>query len=222
VTAFAALVAEQQTYYRLRASVHEDEASAYMAPVIEDVVARMWLSKLEGRVLELACGTGHLTQHLSQMAEHVDAMDGSGEMLRVLAARGLPNVTPILQDIFSWEPANKWDAIFFSNWLSHVPVQLLPAFWEVLGSALQPGGRVIFLDATAAETRMEHEMGEEDGIPVAIRSVDGQTFRVIKHFWDPNDLLAGLREWGWSGTATPIGEEIGRGFLLYDVGRDDD
>jgi protein-L-isoaspartate O-methyltransferase len=218
-------LAEQQTYYRLRAGVHDREATEYMADGMAEIVKLMSASRaLTGRVAELACGTGLMTALLSQIADHVWAFDGAAEMLGELARRRLPNVTAVQQNLFRWQPEDRWDGVFFNNWLAHVPMPRLEQFWSTLSRALRPGGRVIFVDVTPKESTAETfvEGFESDGMPMVRRPFDGRCFNVVKLFWEPDELLVQLGAWGWRGTATPVGEDRGRGYVFYNVGRADE
>jgi 2-polyprenyl-3-methyl-5-hydroxy-6-metoxy-1,4-benzoquinol methylase len=212
------LLDNQLTYYRHRAPLHEGEAVTYHAAVRDEIIHHMrTCGALTGQVLELACGTGHFTEPLSQIAAHVDAYDGAPEMLDILNERGLPNVTISCVNIFDWEPARRWDAIFFNNWLAHVPDELLEGFWNTLVHALEPGGRVVFVDVTPIEKWNEYEVFQRDGHDFVRRPVDGQDFEIFKRFWDPAELMNRLARWGWFGKATPIGAEAGRGHIFYNV-----
>lgn len=44
------------------------------------------------RAVDVACGTGHSTLPLLRLAERVDAIDSSEEMVRVAQSKGLPAV----------------------------------------------------------------------------------------------------------------------------------
>jgi hypothetical protein len=64
-------------------------------------------------------------------------------------------------------------------------------------AALAPGGRVFFADEATDAWR--HETVEGDALPVVRRSLpDGRTYRVVKVFWDLDELEAKLRSLGWN------------------------
>jgi len=129
------LLAEQIAYYRARAPEYEANSPW---PYDEDLRTRL-SSALDvfqprGDVLELACGPGICTGILAVYASRLDAVDVSPEMLAIAAAR-VPqeHVRFIESDIFSWQPARRYDVVFFSAWLSHVPPQRFERFWALVG-----------------------------------------------------------------------------------------
>jgi demethylmenaquinone methyltransferase/2-methoxy-6-polyprenyl-1,4-benzoquinol methylase len=91
--------------------------------------------------------------------------------------------------------------VFFANWLSHVPPRRFDNFWETVGHALRPAGRVFFIDELPDAWR--HEDLREDFVeagetPVVHRSLrDGRRFRVVKVLWGPRDLESRLLQLGW-------------------------
>jgi 2-polyprenyl-3-methyl-5-hydroxy-6-metoxy-1,4-benzoquinol methylase len=159
-------------------------------------------------VLKLACGTGWWTQWLAQHALHVTAIDAADEMLafnreRVKSA----NVRYILADVFSWKPDRQFDLVFFAFWLSHVPHDRFAAFWQLVGDAVGPGGKVYFIDeldsdpARGSETRL----GED----AVLRELgDGRQFRAIKVFYQPSELEVKLRQLGWEVQVHPAGHRF--------------
>lgn len=213
------LLAGQQTYYDLRAPEHEAGAAEWFGPVLDPLLGLMRRAPLTGEVLELAPGTGFMTRPLSEMARSVTAVDGSSAMLAVLQRRGLTNVTTLQADLFAWQPPRRWDALFMSNFLAHVPPPRLEPFWQTLDAALAPGGSVIVVDSTPAETWNESQVFQEDAIPLVRRPVAGQQFAIVRVFWEPDELLKLLRTWGWSGTVTVVGAELGRGVAFYTIRR---
>jgi demethylmenaquinone methyltransferase/2-methoxy-6-polyprenyl-1,4-benzoquinol methylase len=101
----------------------------------------------------------------------------------------------VLADVFEWEPAERFDLVFFSFWLSHVPEERFDEFWSLVRDALVPGGRVFLVDSGAgdtAHTGTDRANGEET------RSLaDGRTFRIVKRRWLPGELAACVRPLGF-------------------------
>ena len=85
--------------------------------------------------------------------------------------------------------------IFFSAWLSHVPVSRLGRFWQLLESWLAGNGRVLFIDEHVDEHGKEAYVADQK--EVIERRAGGSTFRVIKNFVDPEELELRLRRMGW-------------------------
>ena len=157
-----------------------------------------------GRVLELACGTGLWTVELARHAAGITAVDASPEVLDINRARlqeacpGTP-VSYVLADLFDWRPEKDYDVVFLGFWLSHVPPRRFAAFWDLVRSALRPGGRAFFVDSLRAETLAEKErLGRDPRGHTTLRRLnDGREFRIVKVFYDPVDLEAQLADMGW-------------------------
>jgi SAM-dependent methyltransferase len=125
---------------------------------------------------------------------------------------GDPRVRYLHADVFSWQPDGRYDVVFFANWLSHIPPGRFHRFWEALGAALAPAGRVFFADELEDAWRYEdlfrEDFVDDPSVPVVRRSLlDGRAFRVVKVFWNPEDLRSRLGALGWEAeihTARPF------------------
>jgi ubiquinone/menaquinone biosynthesis C-methylase UbiE len=119
----------------------------------------------------LAGGTGWWSQHLAQTATSLTVLDSSDETLRINRERvGRPDVTYIVADIFGWHPDHRYDTVFFSFWLSHVPRRLFETFWALVGSCLRPGGKAVLIDNRRDPTRAAQDpyiIDEADDVQIA-------------------------------------------------------
>lgn len=153
-----------------------------------------------GRVLELACGTGIWSKRLLPFASDLTVVDGSREMLEIAKRRlRSPGVRCIEANIFEWEPAEAFDTIFFSFWLSHVPPERFEEFWDLVGRCLSPDGRVFFLDSLhePSSTAVDHRLPSSEAVTLRRRLNDGREFRIYKIFYDPSALKGRLDALGW-------------------------
>ena len=153
-----------------------------------------------GRVLELACGTGIWTEQLLRFASHITAVDGSAEMLSLNAGRlRSPAVKYLQADLFDWRPVEKYDAVFFAFWLSHIPPERFTSFWELVKSCLAPDGRVFFVDSRRdpTSTAVDHTLPNPDTTVLQRKLNDGRQFQIYKIFYDPTHLTERLRELSW-------------------------
>jgi SAM-dependent methyltransferase len=202
-----ALVKEQIEYYRAVAPEY-DAASGppgdRLAPYGRQIEIGLDRFRPQGRVLEIASGAGGWTGHLLRHASSVTAVDSSAEMHELARKKtdGDPRVHYLVADVFSWQPDSRYDVVFFANWLSHVPPGRFRRFWEMVGMALAPAGRVFLADELEDAWRYEELFREdfiEPSVPVVRRSVrDGRTFRVVKVFWNPEELRSTLGALGWA------------------------
>jgi 2-polyprenyl-3-methyl-5-hydroxy-6-metoxy-1,4-benzoquinol methylase len=165
-----------------------------------------------GEVLELACGTGLWTQHLVRQHSRVVALDASPEAIAINRRRVQSSVVEyVVTDLFTWQPEARFDAVFFSFWLSHVPRIEFERFWAKVGASLQPNGRVFFIDSLLeqASTARDHAPVDQSGL-VKRRLNDGREYKIVKIFYEPASLQRQLSSLGWNGWIRSSGQ-----FFLY-------
>ena len=186
---------EQINYYRARAQEY-DESIADAAELLKP--ARRLLLEL-GRfdaILELACGTGMWTEVLLGMGQTVTAVDAAPEMLdRARQKLGVERIQYQQADLFHWEPEQKYDLVFFANWLSHVPPDALDGFLEMVRRAVKPGGQIAILDQGAPSD--SDRAIARDEIYAQRPLEDGRQFMIVKVFYDLDTLRNRLERLGF-------------------------
>lgn len=190
------LLAGQVEYYRRRASEYDETAYGDLVAARARIARVVGAMRPSGRVLEIACGTGLWTEALARTATAVTALDAAPEAVAIARRRVPPGVRLEVADIFSWTTEERFDVVFFSAWLSHVPARRFAGFWGLLRGLLAEGGRVLFVDEHVAERAKESYVRGDDEI-VERRLQDGTSYRIVKNFVDPEDLTARLRGLGW-------------------------
>ncbi len=201
------VLAEQKRYYAERAPEYDDwwfrrgryslepEALARWESDVAEAEAALAAFQPRGRILELAAGTGLWTRHLVRHADRLVAVDASPQTLEVNRARVEGEVEYVVADLFAWEPEERFDLVFFSFWLSHVPEERFDAFWRTVRAALAPGGRVFLVDSGAGDSA---HTGTDQSDERETRSLsDGRTFRIVKRRWLPGELAERVRPLGF-------------------------
>jgi SAM-dependent methyltransferase len=220
------LLSEQLDYYRARAGEYDQwwlrrgrfdrgaEANARWFAETAELDRALEAFAPTGDVLELAGGTGLWTQKLAAHAASLIVVDGAPEVLAINRERvGDPKVRYREADLFDFAPEPAaYDACFFSFWLSHVPAERFAAFWQMVGSALRPGGRVLFIDSARTErsTAADHRLPDQDEQTMTRRLDDGREFQIIKRFYEPGALEDQLAALGWECRVQTTGE-----FFIY-------
>jgi protein-L-isoaspartate O-methyltransferase len=202
-----ALIAEQIAYYRARAPEYNQTFSGSHDP---ELIAALDAFAPRGRVLELAAGTGAWTEAvLRHPIESLLAVDAAPEML-VYHERRIndPRVTRLVADLFSWQPPDRYDAVTFAFWLSHVPPALFAAFWSRVGEALAPGGRVFFVDQDRRGMGAEQPTGTPEWPTVERPVPGGGTMTAIKVYHRAAELGERLRAIGWEATVREAGDQF--------------
>jgi demethylmenaquinone methyltransferase/2-methoxy-6-polyprenyl-1,4-benzoquinol methylase len=220
----AQLIRQQIAYYQARSTEYDewffrqgryDHGPEHRAAWFSELatVERALLGlKLTGEVLELACGTGLWTRHLVSDHTRVLAVDVAPEAIAIARSRvSSAMVEYVTADLFSWTPPWQFDVVFFAFWLSHVPRSHLDAFWQMVRTALKPGGTAFFVDSLAEQsaTAIDHGLLDRSGATKR-RLNDGREFEIVKVFHEPADLGGWLRERGWRGSVQSTGK-----YFLY-------
>ena len=210
------ILEQQIDYYRARAGEYDewwfrtgryDRGQEWNARWREDVAQvesalERWLdARRPQTALELACGTGLFTRHLAAKVGRLTAVDASPEVLAInhgrVAAR---NIEYVQADLFAWQPSERYDIVFFSFWLSHVPDERFAMFWKLVAEALAPGGAAYLIDSAfdPTSTAKDHVLPERE-TGIATRKLnDGREFRIVKFFYEPAVLSAKLEQVGFA------------------------
>jgi SAM-dependent methyltransferase len=209
------LLDDQIAYYRARAAEYDawwfrtgrfdrgaENNAAWRAEVgvVETAVAEMLAKLRPSTVLELACGTGLFTRHLAPRVAAVTAVDASPEVIAINRSRvALPNVRYVQADLFAFESDTRYDCVFMSFWLSHVPHARFDAFWSMVRRALAPGGFAYVIDSAhdPTSTAANHPTPDRHAGIVTRKLDDGREFRIVKVFWEPAALADRLRALGF-------------------------
>jgi demethylmenaquinone methyltransferase/2-methoxy-6-polyprenyl-1,4-benzoquinol methylase len=208
-----ALVDQQIRYYRSRAPEydqwfyrqgqydHGPEHTRLWRQEIAEVRGVLDAWRPSGRKLELACGTGLWTGQLARSPGTLTAVDASSEVLALNRARVQSEAVRYHQcDIFRWEPDDTYDFVFFGFWLSHVPPSRFAAFWDLLRSALAPGGTVFFVDNGSQTSSPPRDHTPARRRVTERRTLnDGRAFEIVKVLYEPDGLVEQLEPLGWRG-----------------------
>lgn len=212
---------EQVEYYRARAPEYDAWANRdgdFDRGELNEIwhAERAQLAKAldafrpSGEILEIAGGTGQWTEELIRYTALLTVVDAAAEPLeenRKRMARHTKMIAYHHADVFSWDPPDRYDVVFFSFWLSHVPPERFEAFWEQVRRALKPNGRVFFIDNHKSDeaAAFDPETPHGDEVSVLRTAPDGSTYRVWKVLWHPEELEQRLLDLGWEFRVTDTG-----------------
>ncbi|MFB6141366.1 MAG: trans-aconitate 2-methyltransferase [Halosimplex sp.] len=167
-------------------------------------------SKRGERVLDLGCGTGHLTADIGEAVGEsgtVLGVDASPEMIE-RARETYPGLRFAVGDARELSPDGAFDAVFSNAALHWIPAADQSAVAERVADSLAPGGRFVaelggtgnvatIVDATLAELR---ERGHEAAHPwyfptvgehAAVLEAAGFELRLARLFDRPTELEGG-------------------------------
>jgi demethylmenaquinone methyltransferase/2-methoxy-6-polyprenyl-1,4-benzoquinol methylase len=151
-------------------------------------------------ILELASGTGIWTQELLGIGKKITAIDANEEVIAINRSKlDLPSIAYYIFDLFTWQPDTEYDLVFFAFWLSHVPPNLLDAFLTKVNQSVRAGGQIFMIDSRFEPTSTaNNHLLENDGNIYKNRKLnDGQEFRIVKIFYQPDELQEKLKQAGF-------------------------
>jgi SAM-dependent methyltransferase len=196
------LTEEMKAYYAARASEYDDwylRTGRYQRGPVHDMAwnvdldtATMWLDALpiHGEIVELAAGTGWWSALLADkgVLSIYDANELPLDRARDrLLAHGLRAHIHV-RDAWA-EPDRQVDALYCGFWLSHVPRHRLAEFVGLARRWLKPGGIFAFIDSRPDPQSGTVDQKVSEEVEVSARRVsDGRVFRVVKVYWQPDEL----------------------------------
>lgn len=221
------ILQDQMAYYEARAPEYDEwflrqgrydrgsEHNRQWFREVETVREALEDWKPQGHVLELACGTGLWTERLVRHADHVTAVDASPASLDRNRERvGTDRVTHLCENLFRWEPTQRFDSVFFGFWLSHVPESAFEEFWDLVKRSVTGSGSVFFVDSCYDPASSARDHVPDTGSEISVRRLnDGREFRVVKIFHKPGPLRRRLQGLGWR-----VAVEQTPHFFLYGSG----
>jgi len=198
-----------------------EEQARWFAEVaeVEQALAAFCQQQPVTTALELAGGTGLWTERLLRAAPaltRLTVVDSAPETLAInrerivrlgqvaqvaqVGADTVQRVQYVEADLFDWRPSqDRYDLVCFTFWLSHVPPERFDAFWALVRDCLAPEGRVFFVDSryTPQSTARDHQLESAGATTITRRLNDGQTYRIVKVFYSPDELAERLNALGW-------------------------
>jgi demethylmenaquinone methyltransferase/2-methoxy-6-polyprenyl-1,4-benzoquinol methylase len=203
---------QQIDYYRARAGEYDEWFYRLNRYDYGEALNQQWFDEAQQaqaalralgrfeRILELAAGTGIWTVELSQMADHVTAIDISEEVLEINHAKAkVAHVHYHQSDLFEWQPAQQYDLVFFGFWLSHVPPERVAEFMAKVYRAVKAGGHVFLIDSLADtnSTATDQSVATTADAKQKRKLNDGREFQIIKVYYRPETLLPLLQSAGF-------------------------
>jgi len=116
-----------------------DEKHSFVWQYGADLVALL-APKSGERILDLGCGTGHLTSKIAAGGAHVVGVDQSGEMVKA-AREAYPDLEFDVRDARDLRFPGEFDAAFSNavlHWIPE-PEKVIASVWNIL----KPGGRFV-------------------------------------------------------------------------------
>lgn len=195
---------DQIQYYSERAKEYE---KIYEKPERQEDLRflEIYLKEMfaEKTVLEIACGTGFWTKHISETATFILATDVNQAVIEV--AKSKPYKSPVKFDLANIYDLKEIEAGFDSGFggfiWSHIPREKLKLFLEVFSSKINDGGTIVFIDNQFVGGSNTPINRKDDFLNTyQIRTLEnGAHYEVLKNFPDDSEFLELI---------TPLGFEV--------------
>ena len=171
------------------ASIPDPSVFQVEAPLLGDVVQEF----VQGRVIDLACGTAYWLPHYAGRCASITLFDQSENMLdqcrKKVAALEIADRSAIVRgDFFDYQfsPA-AYDSALVGFLVSHLTEAQQEFFFAALNHMLVPGGRFLILDSawSAHRARFNAKVERQQR-----RLNDGTLFEIYKRYLDEQDIAA--------------------------------
>jgi SAM-dependent methyltransferase len=161
----------------------ERTAKVSMAQLYEPFLA---LIRLEGHILDAACGSGRDAAEFARRGYHVTAFDGSGKMARLASSRTGLNVLHLRFDEIGWQ--EEFDGIWASASLLHLPSAQLDEAMGRMVRALRTGG-VLYVSIKLGEfAGMRDARWFTDTQPSTVRQLLASSGLDVIRIWQTDDI----------------------------------
>jgi SAM-dependent methyltransferase len=186
------------TYYKSRAGEYEEiyfkQERQEELKKIEDILKDIFSGK---SVIEIACGTGYWTERISLTAKSILATDINDSVLEVAKNKSYAkdNVDFQNQNLFSFNPVEKFESLFGGFIWSHIKLQELDNFIDKINNIVLPGGRIVLIDNNYVEGSSTPVTDKDEfGNTYQTRKLkDGSTHLVLKNFPKKEFILKRLK-----------------------------
>ena len=185
---------DQITYYKERASEYE---IVYLKPERQTDLFKIkaFLSKhfKNENVLEIACGTAYWTEIISLNAKSILATDINESVIEMAKLKDFrnSNTTYLKKDYIAFKnEKNLFDSLFAGFFWSHILVQNLAEFVEIMLNQVKSGGTLFFIDNKYVEGNST-KISRTDTLGNTFQNRKlsaGKMFEVVKNYPTKNEI----------------------------------
>jgi ubiquinone/menaquinone biosynthesis C-methylase UbiE len=176
-------------------SMRDPEVFKAEARTLAEIVGRFG----QGRLIDLACGTGYWLPSYAANCSHITLFDQSARMLdesrKKIARLGIAARCSVIHgDVFEHPfGARAYDCALVGFLLSHVTRPQERTFFDILRAMLEPSGRFLILDSAWSPERAMVNQKEERQ---ERRLNDGTLFEIYKRYYDRQDVEEWAGQYG--------------------------
>ncbi len=190
-------------YYKARANEYE---KIYSKPERQaDLLSATGIlqSIFAGKqVFEIACGTGYWTERIAKTAHSISATDINEAVIEIARTKkDISNVSFDIANLFDLKPGNKHESLFGGFIWSHIKLEELDNFIDIINNKVEKSGTIVFIDNNYVEGSSLPITDTDDlGNTYQTRQLDnGTAHKVLKNFYTEKRIRQSLK-----GKATDI------------------
>lgn len=175
------------SYYRERANEYEkiyakperQKDLAEVTCILQDIFRNK-------NVYEIACGTGYWTERIAKSARSILATDINETVIKVAKTKTYSPAAVAFRtaDIFKTTNKFKSESLFGGFIWSHIRLQDLPNFIEIISKMVSRDGTIVFADNNSAKgSNLPIAEWDEQGNSYQLRQLaDNSIHKVLKNF----------------------------------------
>lgn len=150
-----------------------DQKHSFVTKYGEDLLSLLQAKPGE-RILDIGCGSGHLTKRIADAGAEVVGLDSSPEMIAT-AQRAYPGINFVVADASDFSFAEPFDAVFSNaalHWVKRAEAAVI-----CMARALKPGGRFVVEFGGKGNIA-----GIATALEQAIRKLHGREVKAVNYF----------------------------------------
>lgn len=160
-------------YYKERAKEYE---KIYTKPERQcdlisskDILQNLFCGK---NILEVACGTGYWTEKIAKTAKSIHATDVNEAVIEIARQKHLGNKVRFeVADLYNLKIKQRYEGLFGGFIWSHILLQDLDSFVEIIDRSLVKNGLMVFMD---------NKFVEGSNTPITSTDQFGNTYQLRK------------------------------------------
>ena len=118
--------------------------------------------KTGAKMLDIGCGTGYpIADYLSEQGFFVTGIDISEKMIEKAKAYEIKNAEFFVEDILTFQSAEKYDGIIAFDSIWHIPAQQQQNIYRIIASLIEDGGYFLFTHGKSKGSVSGRMFGEE-------------------------------------------------------------
>ena len=185
------------SYNKIALQWDENRKNRGIDPIIIDFSKMLPNSS---HILDIGCGSGYpIDEYLSSKGFKITGIDPSVNMISLAKAQNLKNANYYVDDLFSFETNDKYDAIIAFDSLFHISLDKQEYIYEKVSSLIKTNGLFLFTHGKVENTVTGNMFGEKFNYASlkkekVISLLSANNFKIIWLYEDYKNDVTGERD----------------------------